>query len=232
MAAGVADRADGSGRPPEPPARRGPPPAAGRKLRIDTHMGTIKTMLRRHLPLLDLLVYYRSARRDGLLHGTQLAHRFDGMLNAAAGGRCLQVGVRGQKFGPNWTAIDLCDRSPTIDSGMDVQHLAFPDQTFDAVTCNAVLECVPDPAQAIAELGRVLRPGGDIWIEIPFVQAHHPSAEQGWKDYWRVSVRGLQLWMSDFEEVSCGMFGTPIWNGVYFHGRKPRQALVAVPKCS
>ncbi len=42
----------------------------------------------------------------------------------------------------------------------DAQKLPFDDDTFDAVTCLEALEFTPDPRAVLAELVRVLRPGG------------------------------------------------------------------------
>lgn len=42
----------------------------------------------------------------------------------------------------------------------DVQDLPFPDESFDAVIANHMLFHVPDRPRGIAELARVLRPGG------------------------------------------------------------------------
>lgn len=42
----------------------------------------------------------------------------------------------------------------------DLQSLTFPDGVFDIVTRNEVLEHVPDIDAALAEIVRVLRPGG------------------------------------------------------------------------
>jgi ubiquinone/menaquinone biosynthesis C-methylase UbiE len=42
----------------------------------------------------------------------------------------------------------------------DAQSLTFPDRSFDAVTCGLGMMFFPDPAQAVAEFHRVLRPGG------------------------------------------------------------------------
>jgi SAM-dependent methyltransferase len=42
----------------------------------------------------------------------------------------------------------------------DAQDIPFDDDTFDAVTCLEALEFTPDPRAVLAELVRVLRPGG------------------------------------------------------------------------
>ena len=42
----------------------------------------------------------------------------------------------------------------------DAQELPFPDVTFDRVVCTYSLCSVPDEVRAIAEMDRVLRPGG------------------------------------------------------------------------
>lgn len=42
----------------------------------------------------------------------------------------------------------------------DVQSLTFDDDTFDLVLAFTSLHCFPDPERAVAELARVLRPGG------------------------------------------------------------------------
>lgn len=42
----------------------------------------------------------------------------------------------------------------------DAQELPFPDGSFDVVTCNHTLYHVPDRDRALAEIDRVLRPGG------------------------------------------------------------------------
>ena len=42
----------------------------------------------------------------------------------------------------------------------DASELPFPDNTFETVTCLEALEFMPDPDQVLAEMVRVLRPGG------------------------------------------------------------------------
>ena len=49
----------------------------------------------------------------------------------------------------------------------DAQRLPLRDQTIDAVVSIAVVMLVPDPAAALAEMARVLRPGGRLAVMVP-----------------------------------------------------------------
>ena len=44
--------------------------------------------------------------------------------------------------------------------------LPFPKDSFDVVTCLEALEFLPDPERALAEMARVLRPGGTLLTTI------------------------------------------------------------------
>lgn len=46
----------------------------------------------------------------------------------------------------------------------DVQHLEFPSSTFDTVVATFVFCSVPDPIQGLRELGRAVRPNGQILL--------------------------------------------------------------------
>ena len=49
----------------------------------------------------------------------------------------------------------------------DALRLPFPDDTFDRVICSEVFEHIADDAAAMAELTRVLRPGGVLAATVP-----------------------------------------------------------------
>jgi SAM-dependent methyltransferase len=49
----------------------------------------------------------------------------------------------------------------------DAQRLPLRDNTVDAVVSMAVLQLVPNPTAALAEMARVLRPGGRLAIMVP-----------------------------------------------------------------
>ncbi len=50
---------------------------------------------------------------------------------------------------------------------MSVNDMEFPDDSFDTVTMIEVLEHLSDPARALSEIARVLRPGGSVFITTP-----------------------------------------------------------------
>jgi ubiquinone/menaquinone biosynthesis C-methylase UbiE len=51
---------------------------------------------------------------------------------------------------------------PVVVDGNDAQSLPFPDDRFDAALCTWVLCSIPDPGAALAEVARVLKPGGTL----------------------------------------------------------------------
>ena len=60
---------------------------------------------------------------------------------------------------------------------IDVTALPFADASFDWVICNHVLEHVPDDVRALAEIWRVLRPGGGAILQTPYAAALEASVE-------------------------------------------------------
>ncbi len=67
-----------------------------------------------------------------------------------------------------------CRACATV-SQADAQRLPFPSGTFQAVVGSLVFCSIADPAQALAEIQRVLRPGGKLLL-LEHTRGHHPLA--------------------------------------------------------
>lgn len=100
-----------------------------------------------------------------------------------AGGEVLEVAIgtgRDLPFYPSGVHVTGIELSPAMlavarqraaDLGIDAdlregdaEALPFADNTFDTVVCVLSLCTIPDPARAIAEMARVLRPGGKLLL--------------------------------------------------------------------
>ncbi|MAB57878.1 MAG: SAM-dependent methyltransferase [Aequorivita sp.] len=66
----------------------------------------------------------------------------------------------------NYTTTDL--NSPIADVKADICDLPFPDNEFDFIICNHVLEHIPDDTKAMQEIYRVLAPGGTAILQVPY----------------------------------------------------------------
>jgi SAM-dependent methyltransferase len=60
-----------------------------------------------------------------------------------------------------------------VDIVSDITKIPVRDGSFDAVLCSEVLEHVVDPVAALAELKRVLKPGGTLILTAPFCSMTH-----------------------------------------------------------
>lgn len=85
-----------------------------------------------------------------------------------------------------WDILDRAKRSVEVFG--DGNRLPFSDQSFDTVMCTEVLEHLPEPPTALAEMARVLRPGGRMLFTVPFSQPLHELPS----DYYRFTPSALE----------------------------------------
>jgi SAM-dependent methyltransferase len=86
-----------------------------------------------------------------------------------------------------------------VDVVGDAHHLSdlVGEEMCDVVVLSAVLQYCANPGQVIAEASRVLRPGGWMFIDAPFLQ---PYCVDG-ADLWRFTADGLRLLCEPHVEV-------------------------------
>jgi SAM-dependent methyltransferase len=67
------------------------------------------------------------------------------------------------------TGLDIPGNPYGVADVVSDEFLPFPDESFDLVMCIEGFHYVPEPESGVAEIGRVLRPGGHAVISVPFV---------------------------------------------------------------
>lgn len=82
----------------------------------------------------------------------------------------------------------------------DAHRLALQDGSVDGVWVQAVLEHVLSPGDVVGEIARVLRTGGVVYAETPFLQAVH----EGPYDFTRFTHSGHRWLFRQFREVDSG----------------------------
>src|ERR1700742_358199 len=87
----------------------------------------------------------------------------------------------------------------------DAHGLPFPTASFDGVWLQAVLEHALEPAAVVAEVHRVLKPGGIVYAETPFMQEVHEGAY----DFTRFTLSGHRWLFRRFEQINAGVVNGP-----------------------
>jgi SAM-dependent methyltransferase len=117
------------------------------------------------------------------------------------GARIADVGAGGRRITPETVTIDGLSGTD-IDVSCDIHSIPLPDASFDCIFCTGTLEHVENPPQVLAEIHRLLRPGGTIHLEVPFLQGFHADPN----DFWRWTLPGLRLTCSraGFDHLESG----------------------------
>lgn len=120
------------------------------------------------------------------------------ILDAGAGTQqyrkfCKHLKYVSQDFGQyDGTGDDAALQTGEFDYGeldivSDITSIPEPDSSFDAIMCVEVLEHLPNPALAIKEFSRLLKPGGHLIITAPFCSLTHFAPyhfSSGLNRYW------------------------------------------------
>ena len=115
----------------------------------------------------------------------------------ATGRRTLDIGAQNGPYAahfPHRVARDI-RRGIGVQIIGDTQALGISDATFDVVLCTEVLEHLPEPQQAVDEMFRVLKPGGQLLLTTRFLFPIHDAPH----DYFRYTKYGLRHLLRRFE---------------------------------
>jgi 2-polyprenyl-3-methyl-5-hydroxy-6-metoxy-1,4-benzoquinol methylase len=94
---------------------------------------------------------------------------------------CQRHGCRAHGIEPNRGYAQFSIQQYGIDvfNGSH-EDAEFQDGTFDAVTLFHVLEHLEDPVWSLSRLGRFLKPGGQLFVEVPNVDYTETAPNQKW----------------------------------------------------
>ena len=110
-------------------------------------------------------------------------------------GRALDAGAGRQAYRsliePRADAYESLDHAPLAgltDHVADLRATGLPCATYDTVVCTQVLQHLPEPADALREMARLLKPGGTLILSAPHLVWLHNEPH----DYFRFTSHGLR----------------------------------------
>jgi SAM-dependent methyltransferase len=152
--------------------------------------------------------FVRAASPGGACYDPGQETRIQAMIqDLGPGAAILDLGSGDRWWGPTVVTMDT-DRFPRVGLVGDGHRLPFADGALDGVICTGVLEHVNDAEVVTREIWRVTRPGGLIYVAVPFMQGYHPASGTH-QDFRRLTHVGLQELLSAFERLDSGVSGGP-----------------------
>jgi len=116
----------------------------------------------------------------------------------------LDLGSDSRRISQEIIGLDI-DLFSGVDVVGDAEALPFKNNSFDAVIIQDVLEHIPYPDKVASEIHRVLKKGGKVYADTPFIQVYHGSP----KDYRRFTYEGHETLFNKFKTVSLGVSTGP-----------------------
>lgn len=113
--------------------------------------------------------------------------------------RILNAGSSTLQLGANCVNVDI-QRKRNVDVICDIHELPDSLGVFDAIVCNAVLQYCHNPQRVAEEFYRVLKPGGYLFVDAPWVQPFCLDTP----DRYRFSQDALKSIFSNFKLIRIG----------------------------
>ena len=93
-----------------------------------------------------------------------------------------------------------------VDVAADAFNLPIIDNTVDLIINIAMLEHIANPRKVMEEMARILRPGGEIICDLPFLVPFHAAPN----DFYRWTISGIKELCHAFKDIEIGISGGPI----------------------
>ncbi|HLD28620.1 MAG TPA: class I SAM-dependent methyltransferase [Patescibacteria group bacterium] len=142
---------------------------------------------------------YRWFRRGGIFHPTKNHFNHLKEFGRLKDKKIINIGSGGHNPIPGAINIDPYTDGPNTICAFG-ENLPFENNTIDLAVCAAVLEHVKSPELIVAEMYRVLKLGGKIYIVMPFLQPYHGAPG----DYSRLTLSGTENLCRQFTKISSG----------------------------
>lgn len=121
----------------------------------------------------------------------------------ASSARVLEVGSGARFIDERVVSSDVVV-TPGVDVAAAGGSLPFRADVFDFVFSQAVLEHVPEPHTTVDEMLRVLKVGGEFYVEVAFMQPVHQAPFH----FFNHTRYGLELLCRDLADIEVGSLGT------------------------
>jgi SAM-dependent methyltransferase len=157
------------------------------------------------IALTDEITYGNRLTRTMLSHFPAAEDRDAWMLDLGCGDRRFEPLCR-SLTGFNYVGIDFDGREPDLLA--DAHALPFRDETFSFILSVAVLEHLAAPAVAMAEVARVLKPGGAFIGTVAFLEPFHMLS------HFHMTHVGLARLLDDAGFDIVAMEANNAWTGL------------------
>jgi SAM-dependent methyltransferase len=114
----------------------------------------------------------------------------------------VDLGAGGRRIAANVTTVDFCPGAE-VDIVSDISDTPFQDASVDLVISTGTLEHVEREDSLLKEIHRILKPGGRVHIEVPFLQQYHADPI----DCRRFTLPGLESYLArhNLQPVTSGV---------------------------
>ena len=112
----------------------------------------------------------------------------------------INIGAGNTNYSPEIINIDV-EATENGDIIADGRNLPVRTGSVALVISQAVLEHTPETSLNLAEIERVLKTNGILYVEVPFMQTYHAHPH----DYFRFTHHGLTSYLHKFDVIEEGI---------------------------